>query len=181
MIGGIAGQAWGSPTLTGDLDICYERTPENHARLAAALTELHARLRGPGVPDDLPFRLDARSFGLGDAFTFNTDAGDLDVLGTPSGTSGYADIGRDAGVVDIYGSRVRIVSLDDLVRMKLATGRPRDRAEAEYLGALRDELERRGALGGAPPGPLPPRKRVRRRAAAPKPKPPKPTPPKRPR
>ena len=39
VIGGLASQAHGSPSLTGDVDICYERSPGNLARLSAALTE----------------------------------------------------------------------------------------------------------------------------------------------
>jgi hypothetical protein len=38
--------------------------------------------------------------------------------------------------------RVRVASIDDLMRMKLAAGRPKDLIELEVLGALRDELDR---------------------------------------
>jgi hypothetical protein len=34
---------------------------------------------------------------------------------------------------------VLVADLDDLIRMKLAAGRPKDRIEAEILGALREE------------------------------------------
>lgn len=38
---------------------------------------------------------------------------------------------------------VLVASLDDLMRMKRAAGRAKDRAELEILAALRDELEER--------------------------------------
>ncbi len=38
---------------------------------------------------------------------------------------------------------IRAASLDDLIHMKRAAGRPRDLAAAEILGALRDEIEGR--------------------------------------
>lgn len=168
VIGGIAAQAWGSPSLTGDLDICYDRAPDDLPRLAAALKELGARLRGPGVPPDLPFKLDAKTLELGDHFTLATDAGDLDCLGTPAGTLGYQDVAAESAEIDLYGGSVRVVSLEDLMRMKRAAGRAKDRAELEILGALRDELERRGALGITPPGPMPePTKRRRPRGSRP--------------
>ena len=87
LIGGVAGIALGSSLATFDLDICYERSRPNLERLVQALRELHATLRG--APPDLPFRLDARTLAAGDSFTFSTDAGDLDCLGTPTGTAGY--------------------------------------------------------------------------------------------
>jgi len=39
----------------------------------------------------------------------------------------------------------RFPSLEDVIRMKQAAGRPKDRIEIEVLGALRDEVERGGS------------------------------------
>lgn len=140
VIGGIAGRAWGSPTITRDLDICYERRKENHQALAAALRELGATLRG--APANLPFILDDRTFAMGDSFTFDTTAGALDCLGTPAGTSGYADLMVNATEVELDdGLRVAVCSLDDLMRMKRAAGRPKDRVELEILAAVKEERE----------------------------------------
>lgn len=139
LIGGVAGIALGSSLATFDLDICYERSRPNLERLAAALQALHATLRG--APPDLPFRLDAPTLAAGDSFTFSTDAGDLDCLGTPTGTDGYADLVRGAVDATITGFTVKVTSLDDLIRMKRAAGRPKDRAAVEILSALRDEID----------------------------------------
>ena len=40
-----------------------------------------------------------------------------------------------------------VASLDALMEMKRAAGRPKDRIELEILGALRDELEREARSG----------------------------------
>lgn len=140
LIGGFAGKLHGSPALTGDIDICYARDEANLERLVAALAELHPALRGadPG----LPFRLDARTIRNGDSFTFVTDAGDLDILATPSGTTGYEQLARNAIRMDLETVEVDVASLDDLIAMKRASGRARDRAHLEILAALRDELDR---------------------------------------
>lgn len=140
VIGGIAGRLWGSPTVTNDLDICYRRSVENLERLAAALRSLHARLRG--VEEHVPFQLDGTSLANGDSFTFVTDAGNLDVLGTPSGTTGYDELVRTAEDVDLESLTVRVCNLEDLRRMKRAAGRPKDLIELEVLTAVSEERDR---------------------------------------
>jgi predicted nucleotidyltransferase len=141
VIGGMAASAWGSPTVTNDLDICYERSKQNHRALADALRELGATLRG--APADLPFVLDDRTIAMGDSFTFDTVAGSLDCLGTPSGTDGYRDLAKNATQVDLDdGLRVAVCAIDDLMRMKRAAGRPKDRVEIEILSAVKEEREK---------------------------------------
>jgi hypothetical protein len=140
VIGGVAAASLGSPSVTQDLDICPERSLDNLERLADVLRGLHARLRA--VEDEVPFQLDGKSLLAGDSFTFSSDVGDLDVLGTPSGTRGYEDLITDAVTIDLEGLQVSVASIDALIRMKRAAGRPKDRAELEILGALRDETER---------------------------------------
>jgi len=141
LIGGYASSILGAPIITNDVDVCYQRTAENMGRLAAALGELHATLRVAGVDEDLPFILDSRTLAAGDPFTFRTDAGDLDALGTPSGTGGFRDLDADATSYDLgEGLIVRVVSLDDLIRMKEAAGRPKDQAHLHVLAALKEMI-----------------------------------------
>jgi hypothetical protein len=145
LIGGYASSVLGAPIITNDLDICYERTPENMDRLAEALLELQATLRVAGVDEELPFILDGRTIAAGDSFTFNSGAGPIDVLGTPSGTGGFRDLDADATTYDLgEGLLVRVVSLDDLIRMKEAASRPKDEAHLHVLAALKQRIEERG-------------------------------------
>lgn len=141
LIGGLAAITHGAPLVTQDVDICHGRDEANLRNLAAALDEVHARLRD--VDTDVPFRLDATSLGRGDSFTFTTDIGWIDILGTPAGTEGYADLARTADTYKLFGHRVFVASIDDLIRMKRAAGRRKDLLAAEELGALRDELDQR--------------------------------------
>jgi hypothetical protein len=143
LIGGFAAVIRGSPVITGDLDICYARDDANLRKLAKALRELKATLRG--APPDLPFLLDAQTLMNGDHFTFSTRAGPLDCLGTPAGTAGFRDLDTDATDEDLDGLTVRVASLDDLIRMKRAAGRLKDRTALEWLGNLREELEEGGS------------------------------------
>jgi hypothetical protein len=140
LVGGLAAVTHGAPLVTQDVDICYARDDENLGQLAGALAEVHAVLRGadPG----LPFRVDAATLRNGDTFTLATDVGWIDVLGTPSGTAGYEDLAASADVFQLFGQRVLVASVDDLIRMKRAAGRPKDLLAIEELGALREELDR---------------------------------------
>lgn len=141
VIGGIAGRLWGSPSVTNDLDICYARDPDNLTALAAALGDLKATLRG--VDRDLPFKADAKTLKMGDAFTFTTRAGSFDIMGNPAGSRGYDGLARTATMMDIGGMKVAVASIEDLMLMKRAAGRPKDLIEVEVLAALREEIERR--------------------------------------
>ncbi len=87
-------------------------------------------------------RLDARTLSKTDAFTFTTDLGWIDILATPAGTEGYDDLARTAEIFQLFGYRVLIAAVDDLIRMKRAAGRPKDLLAIEELGALRQELDR---------------------------------------
>ena len=137
LIGGVAARIQGSSTVTRDIDVCHARDRQNLEALARVLQSMHARLRG--AAEDVPFRLDARTLAAGDSFTFATDLGDVDILATPSGTTGFADLAQGAMTVEIGGWPVLVASVDDLIRMKRAAGRPKDLVEIEILGALREE------------------------------------------
>jgi hypothetical protein len=138
LIGGLAAITHGAPLVTQDVDICYARDDDNLDRLAAALTEVRPELRGADA--GIPFRLDARTLRAGDSFTLTTEVGWLDLISTPSGTSGFEDLARTADVFTLFGHRVLVASVEDLIRMKRAAGRPKDLLAVEELGALRDEL-----------------------------------------
>jgi hypothetical protein len=144
LVGGVAANLRGSTTVTQDVDVCCARDDENLERMASALKELHARLRG--APPQVPFLLDARTLKMGDHFTFVTDVGSLDILGHPSGIpGGYQELERASDRVDLGGFTVTVASIDDLIRMKRAAGRAKDLVEVEVLGALRDEIDAQAA------------------------------------
>jgi hypothetical protein len=140
IIGGFAGRLWGSTTVTNDLDVCYARDRKNLVALANALRELGATLRG--APQGLPFQPDAKALALGDSFTFATTAGNLDCLATPSGSQGFQDLVAGAAEMQIGSTKVLVAAVEDLIRLKKAAGRPKDRIELEILSALKEEIER---------------------------------------
>jgi hypothetical protein len=76
-----------------------------------------------GVDDDVPFLLDALTIQKGLNFTFTTEFGPFDILGTPAGFGGYDDLERNAVACDLGdGIVVQMCDLDDLIRMKEVAG-----------------------------------------------------------
>jgi hypothetical protein len=144
LIGGFAANLRGTADLTQDLDVCYSRDRGNLEALASALVVLEARLRVAREPEaDLPFQLDARTLRNGDSFTFVTSKGDFDILGMPSGTTGFEDLEAGAqSFIAADGLEIRVASIDDLIRMKRASGRTKDLLHLEHLEALAQEIER---------------------------------------
>ena len=138
VIGGVAVVIQASPRFTRDLDISYATNAENLERLGAVLVELDAKLRG--IEEDMPFSPDARTLRRAQMLTLTTRYGDLDLLADPPGSPVYPALRRHADVVDIDGNSVRIASLEDLIEMKRAAGRPQDGIDIESLEAARSRI-----------------------------------------
>jgi len=141
VVGGVSGNLHGSTTLTQDVDIAYARDRTNLDHLAAALREVGATLRN--APTDLPFKLDAATLRAGLNFTFSTRLGPLDCIGEASGGFTYDSLIGNAETYPVAGMEIAAASLDDLIRMKRAAGRIKDRIEVENLSALREVRDRR--------------------------------------
>jgi len=141
IVGELAAQAHGSPLITEDLDICHDLDRVNLERLATVLASLAAVRRG--MPDGVAPPLDARALRAGDVFTLRTRFGDLDLLAHPEPGFDYRVLRSRAMRYELYGSDVWMASLDDLISMKRAAGRPKDLLALEHLGALREEIDKR--------------------------------------
>jgi hypothetical protein len=136
IVGAYAAIAHGSAYMTQDLDICYERTPENMKRLALTLVPFHPKLRG--APSGLPFLFDDGTIAQGMNFTLETDLGDIDLLGELSGIGKFPDLAVDAKLITVFGQSCMVASLDAIIRSKRAAGRAKDLAFLPELEALRD-------------------------------------------
>jgi len=131
VIGGVAVFFQGYPRLTKDLDIVYATNAANLERLGQVLVELGARLRG--IDDDVPFVPDARTLKRTTILTLDTRLGSVDLLVDPAGADRYEAMRERADVVDLDGVEFRIVSVEDLLSMKRAAGRPQDIADIDAL------------------------------------------------
>lgn len=140
LIGGVAANVHGSARATYDIDVLYRRSADNLARLVEALAPLDPYLRG--APPGLPFTFDVDTLRRGLNFTLTTSCGDIDLLGEVTGGGTYDDLLPASEDVPLFGLACRCATLEALIRMKRAAGRPKDFEALAELEALRDERGR---------------------------------------
>jgi predicted nucleotidyltransferase len=125
-IGAFAVIAHGYVRATADIDLMARQDPDNLERLAAAFAELRARLRGVDAELLEIDPTDPDTLANGASFTLDTDAGPVDYLNDVPGAGDYDELRSRAVETTAAGVTVRVVGLDDLIRMKRASGRPQD-------------------------------------------------------
>ena len=115
--------------MTADADITPARDPKNLERLAAALSELNARVYTEAVPEGLALDCIVAIMERSDIWHLVTAAGRLDIAFMPSGTDGFDDLVREAVRFEVYGVELLAAGLKDIVRSKKAADRPQDRQD----------------------------------------------------
>ena len=139
VIGGVAATLHGSARVTSDLDVVYDRSPENLERIVTALAPFQPYLRG--APPGLPFKFDAETLKRGLNFTFTTTEGPIDILGEVSGLGMYKVVREHAVEAELFGVTQLFLDLDALIQSKRAAGRPKDLETIAELEAIRKQRE----------------------------------------
>jgi predicted nucleotidyltransferase len=142
IIGGVAANLHGSARATFDLDLVYARQRSNLANLVSALAPYRPYLRG--APAGLPFKFDEQTLRNGLNFTLETSLGDLDLLGEVIGGGNYEQLLPHTIELEAFGSRFKCVTLERLLQLKRAAGRPKDLESVAELQALLEEKRKRG-------------------------------------
>lgn len=127
LVGGWAVNMYGYIRATVDLDIWILADAENARKVYAALVEF-----GAPVAEMKPY--DFAEYGM--IFQIGVAPCRVDIISKISGVS-YADAVNRAVPKTIDGVPVRIISLDDLIANKKASGRTKDIADVEVLEGLR--------------------------------------------
>lgn len=133
LIGGIAVQTHGHVRMTNDVDLIPAPDPANLERLAAVLRALDARVLNPGSED---IEIDAVMLPRATIWQFATRDGDIDVMHEVPAGAPFDQLSERALRVRLGDVEVPVVSLDDLIQMKLARGRSID---LEDVAALTDD------------------------------------------
>jgi hypothetical protein len=130
VIGGLAVQVHGHVRMTNDVDLIPAPTPRNLERLAAALTELDARVLNPGSEQ---LKISAQMLPRATLWQLSTPHGDVDVLHDAPGAAPFSQLRERALVIAVGDRSIPIAGRDDLIRMKRARGRPVDLADIAAL------------------------------------------------
>ena len=137
LIGALAARLHGFPRLTADADITPAGDKPNVERLAAALSELGAKVYTESVPEGLAFDCSPATLSRAAMWNLVTRAGRLDIAFEPAGVEGYDDLKKDAERFEAFGVRFFVASLDDIIRSKEAAGRPKDLDDVVLLRAMK--------------------------------------------
>lgn len=141
LVGGLAVQTHGHVRTTFDVDVLPRPLRSNLVQLAAALTELGARVLNPGGKD---LAISAEMLPRATLWQFDTRHGPIDVLHDAPGAPPYADLRRRALEIRLGDLVIAVAGRDDLISMKRASGRPVD------LGDLAALTEPEHRAGGTP-------------------------------
>ena len=147
LIGGLAVNAHGVIRSTKDVDICPAPDWGNLTRLAAWLREIGVRQLGVGQHgferEDLPFDpTRAEDLAQGGNFRLETPLGVLDIMQWIPGINAdnaYATLAHDAETAVAFGIEIRVCSLEALLVMKRAAGRPQDLQDLDDLKTAHPE------------------------------------------
>ncbi|QDT69984.1 hypothetical protein MalM25_29280 [Planctomycetes bacterium MalM25] len=123
LVGGFAVALHGYVRATSDIDAWVRATPENSARIAAALKKFGFSEK---TVDDSMFAQPRKVFQIG------VEPYRIDVLTRVSGLDFDSAYARRLPT-NLDGVNVPLISLDDLKANKLASGRNKDLADLDYL------------------------------------------------
>jgi hypothetical protein len=125
VVGGFAVIMAGLPRTTSDLDLIIESSPENEAKVFAALATL---------PDGCVRELDP-----GDVSKYTVvrvaDEIMVDLMASASGID-YAEASKSMVIHEIDGVKIPFASPELLYRMKVRSGREKDRGDIFFLKEL---------------------------------------------
>lgn len=139
VVGGVAAVIQGAPITTFDLDALVRISDDNASRLSVALDKLDARYR----EHQSTIRPTKEDILAGGHLLLLTRAGPLDVLGFIGDEDRYEDLVHLSSEVAMTIGKFRVLDLEELIRQKKATDRPKDRAVIELLEeALRHHSQR---------------------------------------
>ncbi|MBM4343144.1 MAG: hypothetical protein FJ100_07170 [Deltaproteobacteria bacterium] len=138
VVGGVAAHVHGSQIYTADLDVLIPFSPDNTARVIAALAPLAAHFQRTNPPRPLP--TDPMELAQFRNAYLDTSLGRLDLLGAMPPVGDFAAVAARAQTHRLFGRPALVVALPDLIAVKEGTGRPKDALVAAELRAVAARL-----------------------------------------
>jgi predicted nucleotidyltransferase len=126
MIGNAAAALQGAPVTTLDVDFMFRKTPTNLRKLKVFANELDSQILKPFYPLSSLYRV------------VNDDTGiQVDFMSTIHGIKSFENLRFDAVEVDFGEYKLKVASLEKIIRSKKALGRAKDKA---VIGTLEKTL-----------------------------------------
>ena len=136
LVGGTAAILLGAPLTTLDVDIVYRQTPENAARLMAALGELEAEAR-PRIPGrQIRPSQEILEKAIGPVLLVTKD-GPLDLLPRLDPLGPFEALVEHCHEMTIADRQILVIGVDALILSKQHANRPKDRLALPILLALK--------------------------------------------
>ena len=135
VIGGFAGVVHGCTYVTQDIDICCDFSPATLLALQRAISDLHPVHRM--TPKRKKLQLTEKTCGQFKNLYLDTDIGQLDCLSFIDGLGDYSQVERESELIEVEKMKVRVLSLDALIKAKKSMNRPRDKEAVLQLEAIK--------------------------------------------
>jgi hypothetical protein len=140
VVGGFAGIVHGCTYVTQDVDICCNFSPANLLALQKAVSKLHPVHRM--TPKRKKLELTEENCKQFKNLYLDTDIGQLDCVSFIDGLGDYQKVKQASKPVKVRDTKLRVLSLNALIKAKRAMNRPRDREALLQLEAIK-KAERR--------------------------------------
>lgn len=124
-------------------EFCYSRSAENLRKIVSSLGQFKPRPRG--FPENLPYIFDETTLRNATNFTYETEVGDIDLLGEVAGIGDYLAVEKMSVPMQIFDCDLKILSVEGLILAKRAAGRPKDLFVLPELEAMQETLKNQDA------------------------------------
>jgi len=140
VVGGLAVNFHGVPRMTYDIDLMILLEPDNILKLVSRLTRWGYKPKIPIDPRDLADEKKRNSW-LSDkgmrAFNFYSEKlpiGEIDIIF--ESPIPYNELKDRSVKIELQGEKVPLISIPDLIELKISAGRKQDLADVEHLRAI---------------------------------------------
>ena len=139
LVGGLAAVVQGAPVTTLDVDIVYDRSSENIAKLLTFLKLIDAIYRRPDDKVILPKKDDFLKMGQR---LFTTRLGPIDVLAFIEEEKTYEDLIDHTVDIEFRGHTLHVLDLKMLIELKRSSKDPKDKQRLPVLEETLRQLEK---------------------------------------
>ena len=139
LVGGLAAVVQGAPVATLDVDIVYDRSSENIAKLLAFLNSIDAIYRRP---DDKVILPAADHFLVMGHLLFTTRLGPIDVLAFIEEKKTYEDLIEHTIEIEFRGCTLHVLDLKILIELKRTSNDLKDKQQLPVLEETLRQLKK---------------------------------------